>query len=102
MKIPFLSIGIVVIGSVVIQLFTLAIFNWRRSWRNGRRVVATIKQIQIWLDGWYVIAEWTDILTGQSYTFRSRRIEFNLKKQVGDNVIVDVDCNDPQRYYMKL
>ena len=102
MKIPFLSMCIVVIGSVVIQLLTLAIFNWRRSWRNGRRVVATIKQIQIWLDGWYVIAEWTDILTGQRYTFRSKRIEFNLKKQVGDSVIVDVDFNSPERYYMKL
>lgn len=102
MKIPFLSIGIVVIGSVAIQLVTLAIFNWCRSWRNGRRVVATIKQIQIWLDGWYVIAEWTDILTGHSYTFRSQRIQVSLKKQVGDNVIVDVDFNNPERYHMKL
>ncbi len=97
-----LLFAIVVTGSLAIQLLAVAIYYWRNSWRYGRRVVATVKQIQVWLDGWYVTAVWTDMLTGQDYTFQSPRIESSLKQQVGDNVIVDIDPNNPERYWMRL
>ncbi len=102
MKAPLLLFAMVVTGTLAIQLLAVAIYYWRNSWRYGRRVVATVKQIQVWLDGWYVTAVWTDMLTGQHYTFQSPRIEFSLKQRVGDNVIVDIDPNDPERYWMRL
>ncbi len=97
-----LLFALVVTGSLAIQLLAVAIYYWRNSWRYGRQVVATVKQIQVWLDGWYVTAVWTDMLTGQNYTFQSPRIEFSLKQRVGDNVIVDIDPNHPERYWMRL
>jgi hypothetical protein len=102
MKASLLLLAVVVTGTLAIQLLAVAIYYWRNSWRYGRRVVATVKLIQVWLDGWYVTAVWTDILTGQHYTFQSPRIEDSLKQRVGDNVIVDIDPNDPERYWMRL
>lgn len=102
MKAPLLLFSVVFIGSLAIQRLAIAIYTWHKTWRYGQQVVATVKQIQVWLDGWYVTAVWTDILTGQSYTFRSRRIDCGLKQRVGDRVIVNVDPNDPDRYWMKL
>jgi len=97
-----LLFALVVTGSLAIQPLAVAIYYWRNSWRYGRQVVATVKQIQVWLDGWYVTAVWTDMLTGQNYTFQSPRIEFSLKQRVGDDVIVDIDRNHPERYWMRL
>jgi len=102
MQTPLLIFAIVVTGTLAIQILAMAIYNWRNSWRYGRRVEATIKQIQVWLDGWYVTAEWTDMLTGRNYTFHSPRIEFSLRHRVGDTVIVDIDPNNLERYWMRL
>jgi hypothetical protein len=93
---------IVVSGSVLIQLVFLVIYQWRNTWRYRKQVIATIKQIQIWLDGCYVAATWTDAITGQCHTFYSKRIEFSLEQRVGDNIIIDVDPDNFERYHMML
>jgi hypothetical protein len=91
MQTSLMLFTIIVAGSVLIQLAFLVLYHWRNTWRYKKQVVATIQQIQIWLDGWYVAATWTDAFTGQSYTFYSLRIESGLVQQVGESIIVDVD-----------
>lgn len=93
---------IVVGGSVLIQLAFVVVYKRRKSWRYGKQVVATIHQIQIWLDGWYIAASWTDAFTGQKHTFYSKRIDVSLEQKVGDSVIVDVDPENFERYHMLL
>jgi hypothetical protein len=97
-----LPLCIIVIGSLILQLLPLTIYKWQKNRRYRKQVVATVKQIQVWLDGWYVTAVWTDIVTNRSYTFQSQRIDLNLKQRVGDSVIVNVDPQNPERYRMKL
>jgi hypothetical protein len=97
-----LPLCIIVIGSLILQLLPLTINKWQKNRRYRKQVVATVKQIQVWLDGWYVTAVWTDIVTNRSYTFQSQRIDLNLKQRVGDSVIVNVDPQNPERYRMKL
>jgi hypothetical protein len=93
---------IIVIGSLAIQFLFIALYQWRKTRQYRKQVVATVKQIQVWLDGWYVTAVWTDILTDRSYTFQSQRIDFDLKQRVGDSVIVNIDPKNPERYMMKV
>ncbi len=91
---------IVVGGSVLIQFAFVVMYHWRTSWRYGKQVIATIQQIQIWLDGWYITASWTDTFTGQKHTFYSKRIDGSLEQKVGDSVIVDVDPENFEHYHM--
>lgn|SRR5579872_5535878 len=93
---------VVVGGSVLIQMVFLALYRLRYAWRYRKQVVATVKQIQIWLDGWYIAATWTDVLTGQCHTFYSKRIDSSFEQRVGDSVIIDVDPDDFERYHMML
>jgi hypothetical protein len=96
-----LPFGIVVFGSLLLFL-SVASYHWRYTWRYRKQVVATIKQIQVWLDGWYVTAVWTDVVQNRSYTFHSQRIKFDFKQRVGDKVIVNVDPKNTERYAMKF
>lgn len=102
MQPSFILFGIVTGGSLLIQVVAFVLYRWRNSWRYRKRVVASIKQVQIWLDGWYVAAVWTDALTGQCHTFHSHRIESGFKQRVGENIIVDVDPNNFEHYRMLL
>lgn len=97
-----LPFSIVFMGSLLIQFLSVVIYKWQKTRRYSMQVVATIKQVQVWLDGWYVTAEWTDMATNQSYTFRSQCIEIGLKQRVGDGVLVHVDPNNPERYAMQF
>ncbi len=102
MYISLVLSGIVIVGSMLIQLLAVIFYRWRNTWRYRKRVVATIKQIQVWLDGWYVTAVWTDALTGQSHIFHSRCIEYGLEQRVGDSIHVDVDPHNLDHYRMLL
>ena len=93
---------IIFIGSLLMPFLSVTIYKWRKTRRYSKQVVATVKQIQAWLDGWYVTAVWTDMVTNQSYTFRSQCIEIGLKQRVGDCVLVHVDPNNPERYAMQF
>lgn len=52
--------------------------------------------------GWVITAAWQDDVTGQSRTFRSRRLAFRPTQQVGESVTVIFDPNNPARYRMEL
>ena len=97
-----LPLCIIVIGSLIMRFLPLTIYKWQKNRQYQKQVVATVEQIQVWLDGWYVTAVWTDIITNHSYTFQSQRIDFNLKQRIGDSVIVNLDPQNPERYKMKL
>jgi hypothetical protein len=97
-----LPFDIVFIGSLLVPFLSVIIYKWRKTRRYGMQVVATIKHIQVWLDGWYVTAVWTDMVTNRSYTFRSQRIEIGLKQRVGEGVLVHVDPHNPERYAMQF
>jgi hypothetical protein len=98
----FILFIIIAGGSMLIQLVFFLLYRSRNTWRYSKQVIATIHQIQIWLDGWYVAASWTDVLTGQQHIFYSKRIDTCLEQKVGDSVIVDVDPEDFERYHMQL
>jgi hypothetical protein len=97
-----LPFSIVFFGSLLIQILAVVIYKWRNTRPYRKQVVATVKQIQVWVDGWYVTAVWTDIVTQRSYTFESKCVAYDLKQHVGDSVIVQVDPKNPERYSMKF
>jgi hypothetical protein len=97
-----LPFGIALIESLLVPLLSVIIYKWRKTRRYGMQVVATIQHIQVWLDGWYVTAVWTDMATDRSYTFCSQRIEIGLKQRVGEGVLVYVDPRNPERYAMQI
>jgi hypothetical protein len=102
MNTPLLPLGAVYVGSILVPLLSVLIYKWRKARRYSMRVVATIKLIQVWLNGWYVTAVWTDVSTNRSYTFHSQRIEIGLKQRVGDSLLVQFDPNNPEYYAMYL
>jgi hypothetical protein len=101
MNMLLLAFGIFVFGSLLL-FFSVACYYWRYTLRYRKQVVATIKHIQVWLDGWYVTAVWTDVVKNRSYIFQSQRIEYDFKQRVGDRVIVHIDPKNPDRYAMKI
>jgi len=100
MNLPLLPFGAVFVGSILVPFLSVIIYKWRKTRGYSMQVVATIKHIQVWLDGWYVTAVWMDATTNRSYTFRSPCIEFGLKQRVGDSLRVYVDPSNPERYTM--
>jgi hypothetical protein len=102
MGITALLVVALILSGVGIYLCAVIISILPKKRKSKRRVVATVRQIQIWFEGWYVIAVWTDILTGKSYTFRSPPIELHLKQRLGDRVVVDFDPGHPEQYRMRL
>lgn len=102
MQPPLLLAGIVSIGTMLIQLTAVALHYWNTRGRYRKQLVAMIEQVQIWIDGWYVTAVWTDALTGRSYTFHSHLIDCGLEPVVGEPVIVHVDPVSYQRYRVML
>jgi hypothetical protein len=100
MNSPLLLIGAVSIGSLFMPLLAVIIYKWQKNRRYSMQVFATIKHIEIWLDGWYVTAVWTDAATNRSYMFHSPCIAFGLKQRVGDNMLVQFDPKHPDRYAM--
>ena len=102
MNTPLLLMGAIFMGSLLVPFLSVLIYKWQRSKRYSMQVLATIKHIQVWLDGWYVTAVWTDVATNQSYTFQSQCIEFDLKQRVGDSLLVQFDPEHPDRYTMHV
>lgn len=100
MNLPLLPFGAVFVGSILVPFLSVIIYKWRKTRQYSMQVVATIKHIQVWLDGWYVTAVWTDVVTNRSYMFHSQCIEFGLKHRVGDSLLVQFDPQNPDRYAM--
>ena len=99
---PWLLVGIVSIGTMLIQLAAVALHYWTTRGRLSKQLVAMIEQVQIWVDGWYVTAVWTDVLTGRSYTFHSHLIDCGPEPVVGERVLVQVDPANYRRYRVIL
>ena len=102
MQPPLLLAGIVSIGTMLIQLAAVALHYWNTRRRYREHLVAMIEQVQIWIDGWYITAVWTDVLTGRSYTFHSHLIDCGLEPVVGERVLVQVDPANYRRYRVML
>jgi hypothetical protein len=52
--------------------------------------------------GWVVTAQWSDMLTGRTFMFRSHRLQFPPRLPIGGSVTVDIDPRNPTRYHMEL
>lgn len=120
---------LIVVGLIVWQVVrsimrTQEVDELRRS---GKRVAATVTNIlhervlaragtppnlatnmpgsaPIYRDDWYVEAEWADPQTGQTYAFKSERLdrEDAMRYHAGDPITVLVDPGDPSRYYVEI
>jgi Protein of unknown function (DUF3592) len=82
------------------------LFRRRKSRRLSRRVVATITRIEVEAtsvsSGWVVTAQWSEMPTGPTITFRSHRLNFPPRYHIGGSVTVDVDPRNPTHYRMEL
>lgn len=102
-----LTILVVALVLTLLFMIGLVIFLRRRkSRRLSRRVVATITKIEVEAtslsSGWVVTAQWSDMQTGQTITFRSHRLQFPPRHPIGGPVTVDVDPRNPTHYRMEL
>ncbi len=82
--------------------------------RQGKRVVAIITAIRQEVEErgpaqysrinycYYIEAEWTNIHTGITYTFRSKRLNSKPREIPGEVLSVLVDPERPSNYYMEL
>jgi hypothetical protein len=100
-----LLLGILVLFGVIVVL--LVIRSRRQHIRKSERSIqAVVTEIHVeannWGSGWVITAAWRDSVTGQSRTFRSRRLAFRPRQQVGESVTVIFDPNNPMRYRMEL
>jgi len=82
--------------------------------RQGKRVVAIITAIRQEVEErgpaqysrinycYYIEAEWTNIHTGITYTFISKRLNSKPREVPGEVLSVLVDPERPSNYYMEL
>jgi hypothetical protein len=100
----------ILIGAPVLVLVCIiglaVIVRRRNSRRLSRRVVATITRIEVEAtsvsSGWVITAQWSELPTGQTITFRSHRLQFPPRQNIGGPVTVDVDPRNPTHYRMDL
>jgi hypothetical protein len=87
---------------IVLVIFLRRQTSRRLSWH----VIATITKIEVEAtslsNGWVVTAQWPDLQTGQTITFRSHRLQFPPRLPIGGPVTVDVDPGNPTHYHMEL
>ena len=90
---------------LLICIIGLVIF-FRNQRKLSRSIVATVTKIEVEAtslsSGWVVTAQWLDIQTGQTITFRSHRLQFPPRLPIGGPVTVDVDPGNPTHYHMEL
>lgn len=102
-----LTMLVVALVLALICIMSLAItFKRRKRRRMSRRIVATITRIEVEAtslsSGWVVTAQSLDLQPGQTITFRSHRLQFPPKQQIGGPVAVDIDPRNPAHYRMEL
>ncbi len=98
---------IVVLVLALVFIIGLAMLTRGRKTRGlSGHVVATITQVQVEAGGlsnwWVVTAQWLDAQTGQTITFRSHHLKFPPKKRIGEEVAVDIDPRNLNRYHMDI
>jgi hypothetical protein len=102
-----LTILIVTLVIALICIIGIVIFSRRRKSRKlSRRVIASITKIEVEAtslsSGWVITAQWSDMQTGQTITFRSHRLQFPPRQHIGGPVTVDIDPRNPTHYRMEL
>lgn len=69
-------------------------------------IIATVTKIEVEAtslsSGWVVTAQWSNQQTGQTYIFRSHRLQFPPHVPIGGPVNVDIDPGNPTHYHMEL
>ena len=78
--------------------------------RNHRKlsssINATVTKVEVEAtslsSGWVVTAQWSDLQRGQTYLFRSHRLQFPPHLSIGGSVKVDIDPSNPAHYHMDL
>ena len=97
---------IVTLVFVLICIIGLVIFFRRNRRMLSMSIVATIIKIEVEAtslsSGWVVTAQWLDIQTGQTITFRSHRLQLSPRLPIGGPVTVDIDPGKPTHYHMEL
>jgi hypothetical protein len=100
-----LLLGVLVLCGIIVGLLVIR-SRGRHIRKRDRSVQAVVTEIHVeasnWGSGWVITAAWQDGVTGQSRTFRSRRLTFRPKQLVGESVTVIFDPNNPMRYRMEL
>lgn len=90
---------------VIICIIGLVILSKNRR-KLSRSIVAKVTKIEVEAtslsSGWVVTAQWSDIQTGQTLLFRSHRLQFPPRLQIGGSVNVEVDPRNPTHYHMDL
>ena len=88
-----------------ICIIGLVIF-FRNRRKLSRSIVVTVTKIEVEAtslsSGWVVTAQWSDIQTGQTITFRSHRLQFPPHLLIGGSVNVNIDPNNPTHYHIDL
>ena len=90
----------------LICIIGLVIFFRRNRHRLSRNISATVTKIEVEAtslsSGWVVTAQWSDQQTGQTFMFRSHRLQFPPRLPIGGPVNVDIDPRNPTHYHMDL
>src|SRR5215467_2769142 len=90
---------------VLICVIGLFIFS-RNQRKLSSRISATVTKVEVEAtslsSGWVVTAQWSDQQRGQTYLFRSHRLQFPPRLPIGGSVKVDIDPRNPTHYHMDL
>jgi hypothetical protein len=92
---------------VFVAICIIGVFISSRNRRKlNRRIVATVTKIEVEAtsvsSGWVVTAQWLDQQVGQTFMFRSHRLQFPPRLPIGGPVNVDIDPRNPTHYRMDL
>ena len=101
------TVLIAVSASTLVIIVCLALLIRSRGARRfNKSVVATITQIKVeastMSDWWVVIAQWSDMQSGQTLIFRSPHLKFPPKHHVGEGITVQFNASKPKHYHMEL
>jgi hypothetical protein len=90
---------------VLICIIGIVIFSRNRR-KLSTSIVATVTKIEVEAtsisSGWVVTAQWSDQQTGQTFMFRSHRLQFPPHLPIGGSVNVQIDPRNPTHYHLNL
>ena len=98
----------ILIATLVIAFICIIglVMYFRNHRKLSRSIIATVTKIEVEAtslsSGWVVTAQWSDIQTGQTITFRSHRLQFPPHLPIGGSVNVNIDPQNPTHYHMDL
>ena len=98
----------ILIATLVIAFICIIglVIYFRNHRKLSRSIVATVTKIEVEAtslsSGWVVTAQWSDIQTGQTITFRSHRLQFPPHLLIGGSVNVNIDPKNPTHNHIDL